>query len=313
MRRTAASVPGRCLAPAWHTAAAVVGAVILGAGSAAAQPPATDRIAFDRPEAWAMKYFTAASSMNGLSAPEPPPAGSLAIGFESGWLPTLSTSQQQVGFEGTTPEDLNKAPVFLRPRVMFGLARGLAVTAAFDPPIRSFGVTPRLFGLAVDGPLYAASSWRLGWRAHGQVGGVTTAVTCPARVLPFPPGSPANPVGCTAESADETMLRYAGFEIVAARRTARGVAPHAAIGVNALDTAFHTNAQTYGQPDRTRLETRGIVLAASTGVGYTVNERLQIVGDLFFAPLSVRRHPGASSSIDPMVNARALVLYRVIR
>lgn len=283
------------------------------ARGAAAQTSPADTIDFDRPEAWAMKYFVSASALNGLSTPEPPPRGSVALELESGWLPTLSTSQQRVGFDGTSPEDLNKAPVLLRPRVTVGLPRTIAITAAVDPPMRAFGVTPRLFALAVDGPMFDSGGWRLRWRAHGQVGSVTAAVTCPPAVLRYAPGSAGNPAGCTGESSDETMLRYAGAEAIVSRAARRGWSPHAAVGVNFVDGVFQTNAPTYGQLDRTQLATHGAVLATSAGVGYVLNDRLTLIADAFFAPLTVRRQAGAPTTVDPMTNVRALVSYRVFR
>jgi hypothetical protein len=56
----------------------VTGEAILQTSSASS----TDQIAFDRPEAWAMKYFTSATALSGLSTPESPSAGSLAVQFE---------------------------------------------------------------------------------------------------------------------------------------------------------------------------------------------------------------------------------------
>ncbi len=273
----------------------------------------TEQIAFDRPEAWAMKYFTSATALSGLSTPDRLDPGSLAIQFESGWLPTLSAAQERVGFNGTTPEDLNKAPVFLRPRVALGLPHGLSIIVAVDPPIRAFGVTPRLLALGVDGTVHDSGRWRFGWRAHGQIGTLTGAFTCPASVTSFAPGSPNNPTGCTGESSDVTTLRYAGVELQAARRIGRRLVPHVAAGANIVDDVFQTNAQTYGQPDRTRLQARGVTITTSAGIGYVLTARFTLAADLFYAPLTVRRTSSSATSIDPMVNARALLSYRVTR
>ena len=273
----------------------------------------TEPIAFDRPEAWAMKYFTSATALSGLSTPDRLTPGSLAIQFESGWLPTLSTTQERVGFNGTTPEDLNKAPVFLRPRVAFGLPHDLSIIVAVAPPIRAFGLTPRLLALGIDGTIHDSGVWRFGWRAHGQMGTVTGAFTCPANVTSFAPGSTNDPTGCTGESSDVTTLRYAGVEVQAARRIGRRLAPHAAAGANVVDNIFQTNAQTYGQPDHTRLHARGLTVTTSAGIGYVVTERFTLSADLFYAPLTVRRTSSSASSIDPMFNARALLSYRVTR
>jgi opacity protein-like surface antigen len=286
------------------------------AGNAAGQTApaaADDGIAFDRPEAWAMKYFTSATALTGLTTPDRPTPGSFSIQFESGWLPRLSAAQEHVGFNGSAQEDLNQAPVVMRPRVTVGLGRGLAITAAVDPPIRTFGVTPRLLALGLDGVIHDSGAWRTGWRAHGQIGSVTAAVTCPASVLSFAPGSASNRAGCTAESSDVTSLRYGGVEFQVERRISRRFAPHAAIGANVVDTVFQTDAQTFGKPDRTRLRASGVTLTSSAGVGYAVTERIALAADLFYAPLTVRRPGDSRSSIDPMFNARALVSYRVIR
>ncbi len=49
-------------------------------------------LGFDTPEAWGLKYFASTTLLSGLPAPEPPEGhrvGSLSVGFELGWLPTL--------------------------------------------------------------------------------------------------------------------------------------------------------------------------------------------------------------------------------
>jgi hypothetical protein len=66
---------------------ALVFCVIAVAATAQTTSAAGDQIAFDRPEAWAMKYFTSATTLSGLTTPDRPQPGSLAIQFESGWLP----------------------------------------------------------------------------------------------------------------------------------------------------------------------------------------------------------------------------------
>lgn len=43
-----------------------------------------------------MKYFTSATTLSGLTTPDRPQPGSLAIQFESGWLPRVSPAQQRV-------------------------------------------------------------------------------------------------------------------------------------------------------------------------------------------------------------------------
>src|SRR5436853_7928930 len=73
-----------------------------------------EHLTFARPEAWAMKYFASTTLLNGLEMPDGRRPGTIIVGAEVGWLPRLTTAQQRVGFFGTSPEDLNKAPIFVR-------------------------------------------------------------------------------------------------------------------------------------------------------------------------------------------------------
>src|SRR4029077_19162194 len=101
-------------------------------GSSALQ--AAQRIDPDRPEAWAMNYFTSVSLLAGLGPPSRKKFGSIHLGVELGWIPMLSKSQSKVGFNGVKEEDLNKAPIFGRPRLTLGLPWDFAAVLSYVPP-----------------------------------------------------------------------------------------------------------------------------------------------------------------------------------
>ena len=272
-----------------------------------------ERLGFSQPEAWAMKYFASTTLLSGLDIPRDSVPGSVTFGVELGQVPELSVEQQRVGFGGTKEEDLNSAPIFLRPRVAVELPWRLSFTVAFAPPVRFFGVTPRLIAAGLERPFYERAEWKLGWRAYGQVGTVQGAFTCPRAALAFPEGSPNNSYGCEAESADVATLRYIGGELSGSRRFTKmgGLTPHAAVAVNYVDSAFQVNAHTFGYLDHTRLETRGTTVSLSTGIGYELTQRFGLAVDLFYSPLEVRRGLGSPLSNDGLLNARALVSYRL--
>jgi len=286
------------------------------AGRLSAQPATPvsgiEALSFDRPEAWALKYFVSTTTLSGLETPEETHAGSIAVGLEGGWIPTLTDAQQRVGFNGTAPQDLNKAPLMLRPRLTVGLPGRLAITMAGNPPIRAFGVTPRLVSAAVEWEVVDEPALRVALRGHGQTGSVTGAFTCSAAVAARPPGSIGNPSGCDAESADVATLRYAGAEVRVALRMLKwsGVVPHVAIGANRVDATYQLNASAFGRVDRTRLTTSGVIPSTSAGISYALNGRVALAIDGYYAPLTVRRSAGAPQTIDSLVNARALVVYR---
>jgi hypothetical protein len=215
-------------------------------GSAMAQSgsnAAVQHLSFDSPEAWALKYFTSSTLLSGLQPPEPIEldrrVGSVTVGLEAGWLPALNPERARVGFSGRKQEDVNKAPVLIRPSLRVGLPGRFAVVVAGPPPIRAFGITPRLFAFGLERPILERRQWTLGWRGYGQVGSVKGAITCPQQALAFPRGSPGNPSRCIGESADVASLRYAGTEVQFSYRISQipRLTPHVAAGINFIEAS----------------------------------------------------------------------------
>ncbi|MEK6596483.1 MAG: hypothetical protein AABZ18_08210, partial [Pseudomonadota bacterium] len=138
--------------------------VTLSSGQALAQVVIneTEFLHSDRPEAWAMNYFTSATLLSGFSAPRSRALGSVEVGAELDWVPQLSSEQRRVGFNGTKEEDLNKAPIFGRPRITLGLPGRFALTLSYVPPIRIFGFKPNLFAFALERPLYERDALTIG-------------------------------------------------------------------------------------------------------------------------------------------------------
>jgi hypothetical protein len=272
---------------------------------------------FDSPEAWALKRFTSATIMSGLQPPEMPVEerriGSISLGLESGWLPALSAEQARVGFSGHKEEDINKAPVMVRPIVRVGLPWQFSLAAAAPPPFRVFGVTPRLLALALERPILERERWRLGWRASGQLGSVKAAFTCPHRALGFPAGSANNPSGCVAESNDVASLRYIGTELQFAYSIPQlpKLQPHASFGVNLIDGRFRVDAPLQDRVDRSRLWTRGNTFSGSAGVSYLLSKRVALTIDAFYSPLGVQRSATAGHTNDGLFNVRALLSYNL--
>ena len=295
---------------------ASVVAVLLGVPSPADAQMVMDgvaRLSFDRPESWALKYFTTASLLSGLEPPQAQKPGAVSVGMELGALPPLTDAERLVGYNGTEPQDLNKAPFFLRPRVTIALPANLSLVVAVVPPIQMFGITPRLLAAAIERPVYETQSWMVGLRAYGQVGHVQGSYTCPKGTLAFASGSAGNPDGCQAASSDVAELRYAGVETSVAYRPEdpHRLSPHAAFGVAAMDVAFQVNALTFGMIDRTRYLSHGVTASVSGGVSYRLSGRAGLGVDVFYSPLSVARRLGVPAQIDGLLTVRALATYRL--
>jgi hypothetical protein len=291
-------------------------AALLGVPSPAAAQmvmSGVDRLTFDRPESWALKYFTSASLLSGLETPRTRQPGSVSVGLEFGALPPLTSAQQLVGYDGTEAQDLNKAPFFLRPRVTVALPARMALIVGIVPPVRMYGIKPAMLALALERPIHETASWAVGLRGYGQVGRVEGSYTCPQSVLAFEAGSAGNAEGCQAASSDVATLRYVGGEVSVAYRpeAANRISPHGAFGVNYMTDAFQVDALTFGMVDHTRYESHGVTVSVSGGVSYGLTSRLALGVDVFYSPLSVARHPGVPVQNDGLLNVRALVTYRL--
>ena len=140
------------------------GATGSGAAAGMANGEAFNRnyhISFERPEAWGLKYFASVSLLSGLPAPPPSEEshfGTVTVSVEMDWLPQLSAGQQHIGFDGTVPEDLNKAPIFARPVIRVQLPRKFVALVAAPPPFELFGVRNHLLALGVERPLLERGS-----------------------------------------------------------------------------------------------------------------------------------------------------------
>jgi hypothetical protein len=271
-------------------------------------------VGFNRPEAWGMKYFASSTLLSGLQPPEQAEGtrlGSLSVAFELGWLPTLDAGETRIGFDGRSPEDLNKAPIFARPVVRVGLPDKFSVVVAIPAPFKVFGLTPHLVAFGLERPLLERGPWTVSWRGYGQLGSVKGAFTCPNSVLAFAPGSPQNPTECVGGSADVATLRYAGSEFQFAYRIPGmpKLVPHAAAGGNFIDGAFQVNAPIEAGLDRTRLWTRGGTFSSTAGISYLITKRAAFTVDAFYSPLFVQRSPSGPASNDGLFNVRALLSY----
>ena len=267
-------------------------------------------IAFDRPESWALKYYTAVTTFTGLAAPRVRPAGTVEIGLEGGCIPYVSESDRRVGFDGTALEDLNKTPVFARPRLLVGLPAGFAVEAGWVPPIGLNGGRANLFDAALEKTFVDDPGGSFGLRLYGQFGHAYGDFTCPEDVVSQAPGSPGNPQGCNQRSEDVATLNDAGAALTGGVKL-RGATLHGALGATYNDLQFQVGAYTNGKPDNTLLQTHGWTGWIAAGADFPVAERFAIAAEAFYSPLRVKRPPATESENDGLFNARVMFRWQI--
>ena len=273
----------------------------------------TQNLDFDRPEAWAMKYFASVSLLTGLGAPRAIDPGKVYLELEGAWVPSLSESERTVGFNGTKVEDLNKTSVFLRPRAVISLPRKYSLTLSWVPPIEVNGVEPNLLGIAIGRPVHEARSWRIGLRGYAQYGTLQADFTCPEDVVAAGSDPVRNPFNCVEPSNDEHQIGAIGAELSWAYQAGGSARwePHLGISANYLDMEFQVDARHSGFVDRTLLLADGWTFSVTAGVTYHASERWKLVGEAFYSPLDVVRPPSSSTQNDALLNIRSMISYKI--
>ena len=268
---------------------------------------------FDEPEAWAMKYFTSASLLTSLGAVEALPAGAVELGLEAMQIPHLDREQRAVGFGGFKEEDLNRSPAWGRLRARVGLPQRFALILGWVPPAEIDGLEANLLALGIEKVLLERESWTLGLRAYGQSGDTRGDLTCTAGGdEASPPGSPENPFGCEAPSADTVTMEYVGVELVGAYRLAGARAPtlHLGISGNRMNMEFQVDARTFGVRDRTLLLADGETVSIHGGATWDLKKATRLGLEVFYSPLSVHRQ-GQSREDDSLLHLRAQLRFRL--
>lgn len=283
----------------------------------AAQPvlDATEKLADDRPEAWAMRWFAAALLPGGYGPATAARPGRVELELEAGGLPRLSERERRVGFGGTKVEDLNRSDAYLRPRLRVGLPAELWLEADWLPPVEVGGAKPNLLSIGLARPFLERERWRAGWRIAAQGGTIEGDFTCPAAEAAAGPDPQANPFGCEAASADEMRLESLVGEAAVAFRPAGAPALELSLAALArrLDATFRVRARYSGIVDRTRLEHSGIDWGLRAGAAWRAGDAWRLAGELAWMPLDVVRGPNGSgpSSDDALLNLRVALSRRL--
>jgi hypothetical protein len=266
----------------------------------------TEEIAFDRPESWAMKFYTSVTLFTGMGVPDKMGKGAFDLGFEGGFVPQLSEDQRRVGFEGTKVEDLNRTSFIGRVRGRIGLSENYSLELGYIPPIEMNGVKANVFSAAIGRPFQAGESFRLGIRGYGQIGTIEGDITCSADEVENGP----NPFECEEPSNDEETQRVLGVEITGGYVSESPLRPYFGVGLNYMDLEFQVDARYSGVEDHTLLVTNGGTVSLAGGLEVAANENWRFTGELFYSWLSVVRPPSTSSENDGLLNFRFLVAYR---
>jgi opacity protein-like surface antigen len=273
----------------------------------------TERLDFDRPESWGMKYYASLALLTGMGVPERREAGRIDLGVEGGYVPQLSDAERRLGFAGTKLEDVNKTRLFGRLRGTLGVGRGVALELGYTPPIERGGATPSIVSLAVGRAMSLSPSWRLGVRGHGQLGTIKGDITCSAAEVAAGDDGQRNPFGCIRPSKDVSRHKIVGLELVVGYDGRSRFKPYAGVGLNYMDLEFRVDAAYSGGRvrDHTLQLTSGTTVSASAGLTFAASPRLRVTTELVYSSLAVARLPSTTPGNEGFVNARVFASYRI--
>lgn len=268
----------------------------------------------ERPEAWALRWFAATLAPSGFGNPGDLAPGAIELGLDAAWIPSLSTRERTVGFNGTKTEDLNRSPLASSVRARVGLPARFALEGAWMPPIEVDGARPNLFSLAVAREIVARPPWRLAARLGFQSGTVEGDFTCPQAAAAAGEDPIANPYRCEAASNDEMSFDSPGLEFALARRFAgtAGIEAWVTASLRRVDSTFDVDAQYAGVVDRSRLDYSGEDWGLAAGLGGLTSSGLWRWGaEVAWVPLEIRRAPGRATEDEPLIHARLLFARRL--
>jgi hypothetical protein len=226
------------------------------------------------------------------------------VGGDLVYLRRLSTREEQVGFDGTAPESMDRTPVLGDLRGEAGLPGGVDVMLGWVPPVDVRGIRADVLTLACARQWFRDERFRLGARLFGAIGRISGDITSDQSAADAPGGSPGNPLDTDGESHDIFNWRAGGIDLLATEYLDdSGTAIFGGVEATLMHLTFHVRSEEAGIVDRTVLTTQGAPWGVTVGSSGTICHDAQLGGSVIYSPLGIDR-PNARHAIDPFVTAR---------
>jgi len=242
---------------------------------AARQGVAQCKVSASSNEGKLLAFYTAPIVFTMPTAPEVMRPASIRIGGEVEYIPKPNPAIEQTGICFTKKsEHTSLSPVFGRPRITVGGPFGLALEAAYLPPVTIAKATPNLFSFGVSqahhfaqGPVSSGTTLMV--RLHGTFGNVKGPITCPQSSLQQT--SATSPCYGTTPSKDTFHPDMLGAEIAAGFAPGTGgISFYAGAGANRIDPHFQVGfTDSNGNVDNTQVELDSPLVRATVFGGAT--------------------------------------------
>jgi hypothetical protein len=251
-----------------------------------------EHLGFDRPEAWAMKYFTAVSLMQGNGEPDTLNKGQFALGFDISNIPYLSKEERTVGFDGIKEENMNKAPFLARPVIHYGITNKLSVSGSYVPQIEVFDrLETHMASLFFNYDLLQKGRFQLTLKLGAQWSEAIGDFTCAEEISGIMDFE-INPYGCIEPSHDRFTSLTGTVDCTLFYRLTKKRAIDAFIDVayTYADMEFRVDALWGGGfADLREQYASGGIWSFGLGLSFQLTPRLHGNVAVLHSPLDVRR------------------------
>ena len=215
-------------------------------------------------------------------AAAPTSKNAFEIGLEASYLPSIddATATPTICRPGKGPEHTDFLFAIPRPRITVPLPGGLALQAAWVPPIRINGVKANLVGLSLDKVFALGDRFVAAVEAHTTLGTIHAPITCDQDAL----SDPISECFQGTRSDDRYSPNIYGADLTVGWGNG-AIRPYLGGGYNRLQPRFQVNfTNQFGATDNTRVEVdldRGVVFGGAT---WATGERIDLTGEVYAAP-----------------------------
>ena len=205
-----------------------------------------------------------------------------AVGVEASYLPTIdpATATPTICRPGKGPEHTDFLFAIPRPRITVPLPGGLALQAAWVPPIRINGVRANLVGLSLDRAFALGDRFAAALGVHTTLGTIHAPITCDRDAL----SDPISECFQGTRSDDKYSPNIYGADLTVGWGNG-AIRPYLGGGYNRLQPRFQVNfTNQFGSVDSTKVEVnldRGVVFGGAT---WAMGERIDLTGEVYAAP-----------------------------
>ena len=242
-------------------------------------------------EARLLAFYEAPLVFSFASAPIQLPPGGFTLGADGGNVPSPNAEIRKPEYcYQPHSEHTTLTPAFGRPRLTLGIPAGFVLEASYLPPVPVGGATPNMASFALSRPLSMSLGARevtFALRAHGTVGQVRGAITCPASALQAT--NAAAPCYGTQPSRDTFYPSMVGAEGAVATHDRGGrLSLFAGGGITWLRPRFRVGfTDASGNVDTTEVLADLRRGAAFGGVTLRATDLLQVSAEAYSVPQDV--------------------------